>query len=341
MRRRPAVLLPLLLLLAACGGGGDDGSPPSRSAAEPGGAPDRTAEVPGRLIDVGGEPEGIVVTADGVAVTAVRGPDGLALVDLDSGDVRHIETPSAARHLSLGGPDGPVLVPLEGSDELLLVDPSDGEVVRQFGDLPRNPHDAVRHPGGTLSVTDEFGGGMYFVDPQGEVVRLDSTRQPGGVAAVGDLAVMVDVVGEGVRVYDATVPEEVAAAPLGEGLTHLVALGDDRVAIADTDGDRLIVATVRSGPGDVLSGVVELDVPGRPYGLAVDPERQRLYVTLTERNELLVFDTSDLSADSEPLARVDAVQQANSVAVDPRDGGVVVVGRAAGLLQVLGPAELG
>lgn len=334
MRSRPLAAAALLVLLTACGG--TDALPP-RSAAEPGEAPVREGDVPGRLLPLDGEPEGIVVSAEGIAVVALRGPDALALVDLDTGEeVRRVTTPSAARHLSLAAPDGPVLVPLEGTDELLLLDPATGEVVERLDDLPRNPHDAARHPDGTVSVTDEFGGGMYFVRPGGEVVRLDSTRQPGGVAAVGDLAVMVDVVGEGVRVYDVREPAEVASADLGEGLTHLVALGDDRVAIADTDGDRLIVAVVRPR----LEDVVELTVEGRPYGLAVDEQRQRLYVTRTEDNELLVFDTTTLTAGAEPLAVLPTVAQANTLAVDRRTGAVVVAGRAQGVLQVLSPDDL-
>lgn len=330
----------LALVTAACGGGGDaDPGFAQQPAAEPGEAPERIGEVPGRLLEVGDEPEGIVVTDAGVAVVAVRGADGLALVDLDTGLLRRVPMPSAARHLSLAAPGGPVLVPLEGTDELLLVDPVAGQVVDRVGDLPRNPHDAVQHPDGTISVTDEFGGGMYFVRPDSEVVRLDSTRQPGGVAAVGDLAVMVDVVGEGVRVFDARVPEEVAAQPLGTGLTHIVALGDDRVAIADTDGDRLFVLTVRPG-SEAGTDVVEIPVEGRPYGLAVDAQRDRLYVTRTARNELLVYDTADLQPGVHPLGAVPVVQQANTVAVDPRTGAVVVAGRAQGLLQLLATDDL-
>lgn len=147
---------------------------------------------------------------------------------------------------------------------------------------------------------------------------------------------MVDVVGEGARVYDVREPEEVASADVGTGLTHLVALSDDRVAIADTDGDRLFVAAVRPG----LEDVVELAVEGRPYGLAADPERERLYVTRTERNELLVYDTSELTGDARPLQVVPTVQQANTVAVDPRTGAVVVAGRTQRLLQVLTQDEL-
>lgn len=151
-----------LALTAACGG---DTAQPGRPAAEPGEAPPRTGDLPGRLLELDGEPEGLVVSDGGVAVVALRGPDALALVDLDTGDVQLVETPSAARHLSLAAPGGPVLAPLEGSDELLLVDPASGEVVERVGDLPRNPHDAVRHPDGTLSSPTSSAAACTFCRP--------------------------------------------------------------------------------------------------------------------------------------------------------------------------------
>jgi DNA-binding beta-propeller fold protein YncE len=104
--------------------------------------------------------------------------------------------------------------------------------------------------------------------------------------------------------------------------------------MADTDGGRLIVAAITPE----LEDVVEVPVDGRPYGLAFDEERARLYVTLSERNEMLVYDTGRI--DEGPLGTVPTVGQANSVAVEPGDGRVVIVGRSQGALQVLPPDAL-
>jgi DNA-binding beta-propeller fold protein YncE len=228
-----------------------------------------------------------------------------------------------------------VVAPLERADEVMLIDPATGELIERFRDLPNGPHDAAVHPSGRISVTDEHGSGLYVLDPRsGDVQRLDSSRQPGGVAPVGELAVSVDVTGQGVRVFDVAQLEQVAQQEIGTRLTHAVRLDEDRVAIADTDGDRLIVVSVTPQ----IEDVIELQVEGEPYGLAFDAERSRLYVTLTDRNEMLVFDTDRL--DDGPVGTVPTVGQANTVAVQPGSGLVVVAGRAQGALQVLGHTDL-
>lgn len=330
--RRPAAAVLLSLALVACGR--DDG-PIAGDAAEPGAAPASAQAVPGRVLPLEGRPEGIVVTSTGVAAVALRGPDRLALVDLASGKVTDVPLPSSARHLSLASPTGPVVAPLERADEVVLVDPSTGTLVERFRGLSNGPHDAAVHPSGVISVTDEHGSGLYVLDPRsGDVQRLDSSRQPGGVAPLGELAVSIDVTGQGVRVFDVAQPQQVAQAQIGTRLTHAVALDRDRVAIADTDGDRLIVVAVTPQ----IEEIIELQVEGEPYGLAFDAERSRLYVTLTDRNEMLVYDTDRL--EDGPLGTVPTVGQANTVAVQPGSGLVVVAGRAQGALQVLRPADL-
>ena len=334
MRRplRPAAAVLLSLALVACG---QDEGPIAGDAAEPGQAPASAPAAPGRVLPLEGRPEGIVVTTTGVAAVALRGPDRLALVDLDSGEVTDVPLASSARHLTLVSPTGPVVAPLERADEVVLVDPTSGELVERFPDLPNGPHDAAVHPNGLISVTDEHGSGLYVLDPRsGDVQRLDSSRQPGGVAPIGELAVSVDVTGQGVRVFDVDQLEQVAQEQLGTRLTHAIALDQSRVAIADTDGDRLLVVSVTPQVEDV----VELPVEGEPYGLAFDAERSRLYVTVTDRNEMLVYDTDRF--EDGPLGTVPTVGQANTVAVQPGSGHVVVAGRSQGALQVLGPADL-
>jgi len=333
--RRPAAAVALSLAVVACGQTGEPAGEPAAEPAEPGQAPASAEQVPGRLIEVDGEPEGIVVTSTGVVAVALRGPDRLALVDLDTERVTEVPTSSAARHLTLASPSGPVVAPLEASDEVVLVDPSTGDVVGQFSGIEDGPHDAAVHPSGLISVTDELGGGLYVLDPRSnDVQRIDSSPQPGGVAPVGDLAVSVDVTGRGVRVFDVREARQVAEAQVGTGLTHVVSLDGGRVAMADTDGGRLIVAAITPE----LEDVVEVPVDGRPYGLAFDEERARLYVTLSERNEMLVYDTGRI--DEGPLGTVPTVGQANSVAVEPGDGRVVIAGRSQGALQVLPPDAL-
>lgn len=324
----------LLATLAACGT-----SDPVRStrgdqpATEPGTAPPVTGTVPGRTFPVGAAAEGVVVSADGTAAVIVRKPDALALVDLDTGAVRQrVPLPSGGRHLSLLKPGGPFLVPLEGANELLLVDPRTGAITRTVTGLTKNPHDATAFPDGTIAVTDERGGGMYFLPPGATTAtRLDGPRQPGGVADVGGFAMAIDVRGGGARTYDPTVPKQLDAAPLGEGLTHLVAIGDWQAAVADTAAGKVLIVRVTPDITDVRS----LPAPGRPYGLAVDRKRGRLYVALSSKNQVLVYDTGKLFQGAKPLGVVQTVQNPYTVAADPRNGDLVIAGQATGVLQVV------
>jgi DNA-binding beta-propeller fold protein YncE len=76
---------------------------------------------------------------------------------------------------------------------------------------------------------------------------------------------------------------------------------------------------------------------GSPYGMAADLERGRLWVTLTQTNEV-----AELSMGSRPrlLRTFPAVRRPGSVAVDPASGRVYVTGAAQGVLQLLDPPPL-
>ncbi|MGI8536263.1 MAG: hypothetical protein ACR2K2_07115 [Mycobacteriales bacterium] len=333
-----ALLTAVALLSAACSSGASTPSGSDQPATEPTAAPPVTGPVPGRLIQVGTGAEGVVVSSSGVAAVLVRDPNVLALVDLDTGTVRQrVPLPSAGRHLGIEAPDGPVLVPLEDADTLLFVDPSSGEITRRVEKLTRNPHDAAPLPGGVVGVTDELGGGMYFLPAGGgEPTRLAGPRQPGGVTGVGPYAVAIDVRGGGIRVYDPSVPKQLVSAPLGTGLTHLVTVDDSRVAVADTEAGRVLIEQITPE----LAESVSLPAAGRPYGLAVDQVRHRLYVTLSARNQVLVYDTRLLSNGATPLGTIATVQQPYTLATDPRNGDLVVAGQATGVLQVIPYADV-
>jgi len=66
--------------------------------------------------------------------------------------------------------------------------------------------------------------------------------------------------------------------------------------------------------------------------VASDPRRRRLWVTLTERNQV-----AELSS-RRVLRTYPTVRQPNSVAVDPRSGRVFVASRKDGTLQIIDPA---
>jgi len=322
---------------AGCAGRPEPVATTHAPPAEPAQAGPATAAPAGRVIPLGNSPEGIVVGTSGIAAVAVREPAEIVLFDAATGAQRQrIPTPSAARHLSLAGPDGPVLIPLEGSDELLEMNLVDGRITTTATGVGRQPHDAAATASRTIVVTNEGGGGVIFVRDGRVVGSLPAgPPQPGGIAAVGDYAAVADVQGNGVWVYGGSTREQVAQAPVGTKLTHAISLSGALAAFADTDGGAVYVERIDPH----VSQVARIDAPGKPYGLAYDAARHRLYITLTERNAIRVVDVANPEA-GRTLADLPTVRQPNSVAVEPNSGTVLVTGSDAGgnsTIQIIGP----
>ena len=81
--------------------------------------------------------------------------------------------------------------------------------------------------------------------------------------------------------------------------------------------------------------VARLALPGSPYGLAYDAQRDRVWVTLTGRNEVVEIDTT--TSPPTVLNRIPTVRQPNTVAMDAGTGRLFVTGTADGVLQLLEP----
>lgn len=113
----------------------------------------------------------------------------------------------------------------------------------------------------------------------------------------------------------------------------------DLAAFADTDGGAVYLERI----DPQVSQVARIDAPGKPYGLAYDAARRRLYITLTERNALRVVDVTGPPGTSRMLTDLPTVRQPNSVAVEPNSGTVLVTGSDAGgssSVQIIGPELL-
>lgn len=325
MRGRSSLPLLAAALLAGCGAHHD--FPP---AAEPARAPAPTRAPAGRVVSVGHKPEGIVVDPKtGIVAVGLSEPSRLALVDARSGRVRRrVALPGAPRHLGLARPGGPVLVPAEGANALVEVPLGRGRpVVVPVG---RQPHDAVA-AAGRVFVGDELSDSLSIVRDGRLVMRRPAPLQPGGVAATGDGRVAVVGVRErALELYDATTGRALAKAPAGIGSTHVASDGKTLLYVCDTQGDALLVFHTRPK----LELARRLALPGAPYGIALDPVRHRLWVTLTGRNEVV-----ELPAHGRPhpVATFPTVRQPNAVGVDPRSGRVFVASRTDGTLQIIDP----
>jgi DNA-binding beta-propeller fold protein YncE len=340
-RGRLAVLASVAALTAGCGADGEDDrretAPPGPGAAqpyppraaEPARAPRPSAEPAGRVVRVGGPAEGMVVDpASGTLAAALLREPRLALVDAGSGAPgRRVDLPASPRHLELAGPGGPVLVPAEEADALVAVDPRTGATTTtEVGD---HPHDAAFLDGRAYTV-DEFGSTLTEVrgERTGRSVPVDV--QPGGVVAVGDQLGVVSVRAYTFELFDPRTLRGGGSQSAGLGPTHVVADAEGNAYITDTRGDALIVFATRPR----LKFLARVPLAGGPYGIALDEERDRLWVALSGRNELV-----ELSTGAKPrrVRSLPTVRQPNSVAVDPRNGRVFVASAADDALQLVDP----
>ena len=323
----PLRMLAALALALLTGCGSSDEPPP---AAEPAKAPPLRTRPAGRVVPLGHKPEGIVADpATGTVAVGLTDPDRLALVDPSTGRVRRrVILAESPRHLALAGPGGPVLVPAERADALVEVSLPDGRTRTTL--VGRYPHDAALAEG-RVWVADEHGSTLSVVDRGRLVRRLPSPAQPGGIVAAGPGRVAVVAVKERVlALYDARRPRELARVPAGVGPTHVLSDGGMRLWVVDTQGGSLLYFHLRPR----LELVRRVALPGRPYGMALDRRRERMWVTLTARNQVV-----ELTANGRPrpLRSFPTVRQPNTVAVDERTGRVFVASRSDGTLQLLDP----
>ncbi len=333
--RRPILILIAVattLLLSACGS--EPANPPP---AEPATSPPLRHEPVGQVITRHSEAEGVVVDGKtGLAAVSFRDPNRIELIDVATGrTVKRIPTPDPARHLSLAAPGGPVLAPIEYVDQLLRVELPGGETSSvQVGDFP---HDAARAADGRIFVSNEGGDSISVVRGDSVEIELPSPEQPGGIAVSGNTVAVVAVAAREIAFLDADTLKQVGTVEGGAGPSHVVAGPDDgtnRFYVADTGGDAILVYE----GGDDPRLLDRTNLPGSPYGIAVDGKKNHLWVTQTARSRVVELEVTDLAP--RIIASYPTVRQPNSVGVDERTGDVVVVGRDGGAVQIFNPAAV-
>jgi DNA-binding beta-propeller fold protein YncE len=321
-------------LLAVTGCGTATPTPPAPRTlpppAEPAVAPATHQAVPGFLLPVGASPEG--VTADGVThlvAVGVRNPNALVLVnDVTDRQVARVPLPGHLRHLQLAGPGGPVLVPDENSGDLLTVALPAGKITATVP-TGSSPHDATAAGNGEVFVANEAGRSVVVVRGNQVVHTFTDVVQPAGLAAVGTLVGLVDVRQNTLHVYDAATLTARTQLPAGAGPTHVVADKRGHLAVIDTRGNAVLFYQLTPTPKQIG----RLALPGTPYGVAYDPKRDVLWVTLTARNQLV--EISLTGGAPKVLDTLATVRQPNTVAVDPVSGDVFVTGADTGTLQMI------
>jgi len=286
-------------------------------------------------VRVGNLPEGVAADGrTGLVAVGLRKPARLVLLDGRSGRVvRRIVLTSATRHLTVSAPGGPLLVPEEEVGVLARIALPSG-LIESSTRVGTAPHDATA-AGTEIVVANEHSDSASILNSGGRVLRtVPAPLQPGGVDAARDGTVaLIAVRGRVLATYDPRSGRMLGQAGAGVGPTHVAYdRRSDRFFVADTEGQAILAFKLRPKP----TIVGRLNLPGTPYGIAVDPDRGRLWVTLTARNQLV---EAFASVEHAPrvVASYPSVRQPNTVAVDPKTGRVFVTGRDDGVLQILDP----
>lgn len=322
-RRTVIGLLALVTAAAGC-----SGSSKHIGAAEPATAPPTTAAPAGVVRPVGAEPEGIVYDlGTKLVAVAVRNPDRLVLLSpVSLAVMRTVPLPGSVRHLQLARPGGPVLVPDESARRLIQVSMPGG--AEQATDVGKQPHDATALGGGQIAVGNEFGKSVSVIEDGRVRSTITGLKQPGGVVGAGATFAVVDVGSFLVSTYDVRTLHRLATVRAGAGPTHGVLLSGDRLLVADTRGDALLVYSLPA-----LHAVGRLPLPGTPYGLATDPTTNLVWVTLTARNQVAGVDVAGPAP--KVVATYPTVRQPNTVAVEPGSHRLWVTGTADGVVQLI------
>lgn len=334
--------------LAGCGGGSKPAAelPP---AAEPPNAAPLTVKPEGVVTKIGKRPEGIVADpGSGLVAVALRRPAKLVIVRAATGKVvDRVSIPGAPRHLQLADPRSPqarVLVPDEDADTLSQVslggryggkDVPVGRVVAQ-AKVGRQPHDATPlGRTGEVAVGAELGNVLQIVKGDKVVRQKRIALQPGGLATIdgGRIIVVVAVKERVIELYDAQTLERLASEPAGVGPTHVVCRDEGICYVADTTGRSVLIFEWAKGELELLRRQY---LSSQPYGIALDEDRYKVWVTLPAKNQLVELRARTKSRTGQI---VPTVEQPQTVAVDQLTGRVFVTGATAGVLQTVTPED--
>ncbi|WFR65832.1 hypothetical protein P9139_11755 [Curtobacterium flaccumfaciens] len=187
--------------------------------------------------------------------------------------------------------------------------------------------------GDTQFVTEEFGHAVRAIRDGKVVKRLTEPVQPGGITAVGDRVVAVDVAANLLFVFDAKTLELVDALPAGKGPSHVVPIGGNRVAVCDVRGNAVLTYDVSGQPRELGRAAV----PGRAFWIRADPETGTIYTALSNTNRIAKLSVrSDGSPELD--STVPTVRNPVSFDRDPSSGALYVGGYADSDLQII-PAD--
>jgi hypothetical protein len=327
--RRLAVALAAVALVAGCStgvGGGRAVAPPPFTTPS---SPPAVTRPAGTVIPVPGTVMSLALDGrTGILAVATASPDRLLLLDArapQAPPARTVALPGPPGQVSMAGDGGPVLVP--SADQLLTVSLAPGGTA-DAGVVTGLPGTALASAAvaGDIVVSTARGvavvrGGRVAATVTGLVnptatVALAGPRA-GRAAVLSGPPATVTLLDPSAAVSSAGRDGLGSSLDAGAASTRAAADRFGRVLITDTGDGELLAAS-----DDPLMLRQRYPVPGGPYAIAYDPSRDRVWITLLERDELVGLDV----AGGEPIerVRVPAVRRPGSVAVDPVTGTVFV-----------------
>ncbi|WP_424186583.1 YncE family protein [Actinokineospora sp. G85] len=293
-------------------------------------SPEQSATPPGAVLPLDAPVTAVAVDAGSRTLAlAVATPPSIRLLDLDRLDTEPRTVPLDGPASALSVADGALVAALGERGSVVRVDLASARATPSPVDGA--PVDSVAFGADTLvAVRDQKGVAVLGGDNAVRKVITGGLLSADQVYGTGRGAVVLD------RLRNAVFQVDVGGGTIGEGLragqgsTNGVVDRHDRVLVTDTRGGALLAFSV-----EPMLMRQRFPVPGAPYGIAYDPQRDLAWVTLTERNEVVAFAV----AGGEPVERhrFPTVTQPDSVAVDPATGRVVVASATGAGVQVITP----
>ena len=277
-------------------------------AATPAVSPPATVPPAGTVLPLGAAVRAMAVDfRTGLLAVAVDASPAVLLYRLDdlTAAPTRVPLPSAPSDARLAGEGGPLLV-TTGS-QLVRVDLPGA--ASSATDLDGAPASAVQDGGRTLVALRDrheiavLDGGAVQRRITGNLFSADRVLTAGGHAVVLDrlrtALFELDVAGGAVK----------QGLRAGEGATNAVADRFGRVLVTDTRGGTLLAFSL-----DPLLLRQRYPVGGAPFGIAYDPTRDVVWVTLTATNEVVGYHVA--GEEPQERYRFPTLAQPNSVAVD-------------------------
>ena len=299
------------------------------SAATPALSPPPAAEPAGAVLPLGAPARATVVEpATRTLAVAVAEPDRLLLYDLRRPDAapRTVALPGAVDQLDLGA-DGELLAPVPSAGALLRITLTGPEPAVHSTMVDGRPVAAAAVGARTVVAADDK---VLVLDGDTVVHTVTGFAGAADVVAADGRAAVLDRPRTALITVDPAQGRTGLGLRAGNGATNAVGDRFGRVLVTDTrDGELLAFGA------QPLIMRQRYPVPGAPYAIAYDRQRDLAWVTLTERNEVVGFDM----AGGEPVERyrMATVRQPNAVAVDADSGTVVVASGTGEGIQVVQP----